>query len=382
MKAPTLHWALSDPEIPGQRLALGAAYWVARGLLLLGAIGLVLCILVEVDDVIAVRGIVEPTSVHTVRAAATGAISKLHFSAGMLVSEGTPLFTIRANRLDSALAELTTALSAAITDKRQRDALHSLEVERAYEEESLAQLAVRRARTTFQLALVLAYPGVPVDLDSAIAAPQRDDEINVALARTDALAAAARARIAKLTTALLAQDTAGENDVATLTRRIRAAKRIEETLVVRAPASGIILTDDFESNDGRLVQEGEPILELANPMQWSIHLLIDQRTIGALRGDETVIIELQTGEGTALTEFGGRIDFVAAEPWQHAPLLQQSGLQLEARTPLYRVAVQLDDSSAVRFGQMARRGYVVSARLVKGKMSLGRVLLRGALGAQ
>ena len=136
--------------------------------------------------------------------------------------------------------------------------------------------------------------------------------------------------------------------IATLEQRL-------SQLTLHAPADGIVLTDGLERLSGKVLQEGETLLEIGGDDGWRAALLVAERDVSRIRVGDPVQVELRAFGRVNSPEIRGQVLTVGAEP---AP-----GAAGENRMFPVMVRLHRDDLEAVGLERL-RRGYTASAKVV------------------
>lgn len=125
-------------------------------------------------------------------------------------------------------------------------------------------------------------------------------------------------------------------------------------LTLHAPAGGIVLADGLERVPGKVLQEGETLLEISEDNDWRAELLVAEHDVSRIRVGDDVQVELNAFDRVNYPEIRGRVLTVGAEP---------SASAAQAGSRMFPVIVRLDPSDLAAVGaERLRRGYTAEAR--------------------
>jgi multidrug resistance efflux pump len=345
-------------DLPGGALVRRAVSWVMLLFALLLGAGLAVAALLEIDVTVTGRGVLEPADVWPVRSREPGTILAVKVATGDTVTGGRPLLELDPFEHRQTLAELEARRRQRLLEHDKAVATQPIEAARQRERVAAAAAAVVQARAG--LRAELADRGLNPNVDSALNryAPESGVALDVAIAAVRAAQAEHRSQLAQLQVLELAdldrQREQAELDL--LTRQIAAAHERLNRLVIAAPATGVVLTQDVHRLVGARVQAGEVLLELGDPSAWEATVLVSADDVHRIRPGDSVRVELEAFRREDRHRIDGVVRFIGPQPALQDGDRPGGG---------YRVAMALDPAQLALLGQeRLRRGYAVEGTIV------------------
>jgi HlyD family secretion protein len=146
-----------------------------------------------------------------------------------------------------------------------------------------------------------------------------------------------------------------QEQLAELDSQISAIGERISHLTLRAPAAGIVLTDALEQLPGKVVKEGETLLEISGEDDWRAALMVAERDVSRIRVGDAAQVELKAFGRVNSPEIRGTVLSVGAEP--------AAGAQAGNRMFPVLVRLNREDLEAVGLDRL-RRGYTAQAKIV------------------
>jgi len=349
---------VSNPNVAGGR-------WVSRAVsltltlfvLLVGAATLS-AMLIRLRVTVDGSGLLQPAKVWSVRGAETGVVRDVLVRMGDTVRAGQPIAHLGTLELASELDQLRARRRALALDMRLVQASIPLESRSADEQRAQADAEIVRARAALRQRLV------EYDLSPDVDEVRRTYRVGTHIAIDEALSALmvaeAAARSARIETARLPlksiEVSRQQEQLAELDFQISTLEQRLARLTLHAPSDGIVLTDGLERLPGKVLQEGETLMEIAEDHDWRAELLVPEREVSRVRVGDPVQVELRAFGRVNAPEIGGVVLTVGAEPSAEASQLAGRAFPVVARlNPADLQAVGLD---------RLRRGYTAEAKIV------------------
>lgn len=354
---------LGDEGQPGAGFVRRAVSATLGTIALLCVAAVVISALVTMDVTVKTTGVLEPVRLWPVRAEASGVVREVLVGSGDTVKAGDPVLRLDGLALETQLAQLRAQLRSAEIDRARSVASTPLEARQQREKVDRGQARLTTARATLLQRMV--EHGVGTNVDSLLAAYRPGQHVTLDLAVGEVRSAEADLRLTGTETDMLALRGYEERKTGTLIDQLRAQigeaeQRVTRT-TVRAPATGVVLTDEVERRlPGALVQEGQTLLEVGDLGDWRVTMLIAERDVNKIRVGDPVRLEVQAFSERDRRQLEAKVTHVAAEP---VTVENASGAAQSAG--VYRVVASLDRGQ-VQQGELERfrRGYSVSANVV------------------
>lgn len=322
--------------------------------------------LVRVDLTVDGSGVLEPLLIWPVRSPVAGVVQAVAVATGDSVEPDETLVRFDPENIEPAIDDLAASVTEARLDYEEAVAARDADQHQLAERIRQGQAALVRTRASLRQRLV--DFGLPDKVDSMLRDYRVGTYTAIDIAIADVQAAGSQLRssvregedtIARLL-ALEGKRAALER----LTWQLRRARTMRGRLLVRAPATGIVLTEGVEQLTGAAVREGDLLLEIADPRTWHATLYVSERDVHKVHLGDLAKIEVQAlaREHDLLQ---GRVTFIAEDPvgWE-APS--------PGRSPrMYRVVATIDGSSLSRMRGDLHRGYSVRGKVIS---SSGRIL--------
>jgi multidrug resistance efflux pump len=302
-------------------------------------------------------GVLQPAQVWSVRSEAAGVVRDVLVRMGDTVRARQVIARLDTAQLSSELDQLRSRRRVLELDLRLARTSVPLEARSVAERSAEADAGVVRANAALRQRLV------EHGFDADVQAVRRTYRVGTNVAVDEALgavmAAEAAARTARIEAERLGlksieqsrqRELMAEVDVQIATLEQRLSR-----LTLYAPAPGIVLTDGLERLSGKVLQEGETLLEIGGDDDWRAALLVPELDVSRIRVGDDVQVELRAFSRVNAPEIRGTVLTVGAEPSPDAP---------QGATRMFPVLVRLDRGDLQAVGlERLRRGYTANARI-------------------
>jgi multidrug resistance efflux pump len=329
-------------------------------------------VFVTVPVTVEAAGSLEPVRVFRLKAQVSGVIDNVVVAEGDTVHIGQPLVFFDSLLAVSALAELDAETEA---QQVEADRLaRTVPIEREQANVALLQANARLLRSRAALRQRLIDFGISAHaLDSVLVAYVRGTHVSIDGAIADVEVAAADvagARIQLARAELLPLETARQNlEVRRLSAQAQVRRAALKRSVLHAPMNGVVLTELPEQLAGTAIREGDTVLELADLADWRAVVLVRERDVNRIRGNDRAYLEIPALAPLYDEPLRARVVRVAAE--LHAP--DGSGSVGGIRG--YRVYLALDRAQLNNLDiSVDRRGYSVQAKIVTRRVLVSRLI--------
>jgi multidrug resistance efflux pump len=339
--------------------------WIARAVsLTLGLFALLLAgataasVMIRMKVTVDGAGVLQPAQVWPVRGEETGVVRHVGVRMGDTVRAGQAIARLDTVQLSSDLDQLRSRRRVMELDLRLARTSVPLEVRSVAEQSAEADAELLRATATLRQRLV--EHGFQPDVEAMRRTYQVGANVAVDGALAAVMTAEAAARSARIEAERLGlksiEQSRHQELMAEIDVQIAALEQRLSQRTLHAPAAGIVLTDGLEHLSGKVLQEGETLLEIGGDDDWRAALLVPERNVSRIRVGDEVQVELTAFGRVNAPELRGRVLTVGAEP---APGAAQPGNRM------FPVTVRLDreDLEAVGVDRL-RRGYTANARIV------------------
>lgn len=349
--------SLREDGTPGGAIVRRAVTLLLAGFGAILLIALVAGALVTTDVAIDASGIVEPVRVWPVRSQETGTVVEVLVTAGDTVREGQPLVRLDTLQLVSSLAQLRTEAAAARLEYQRAAAARAIEQRQI--EERARQAEAARIRAMGALRGRLSDDGLPVNADSVLRHYRVGTRVSIDLAIADVQAAESEIRnnAAEQGTRAVRELELGKQreQIAGLDLQVAALQARLARLVVRAPAAGVVLTEQLDQLRGTLEHEGDLLLAIADPGRWRAALRLSETDVHEVRVGDPVKIEVQAFPRDR-DLLRGTVVSVAEEP--------VSAQGANGAATVYRVVAAIETDSLDAGQRDLRSGYTVRGRII------------------
>jgi multidrug resistance efflux pump len=358
---------LDGSKLPAAGLVRRAVTLTLASLACAAVIGLIGVSFVTMKVTVSGSGQLEPNEVWRVRAAAPGRVVRVLVASGDSVAREQSLVVLEHNEADLTVEQLASRLTSVRLDLEQTKATAPFDRQKAEQDVERAQ--ARRLSVRAAVKEQLTGFGVNQDVDSILA--RHEPGRHVALDRmvsdlrmADLEVRAAETQLQRLDLVPL-QLKKMDVEAAQLAGELNAARARRGLLDVRAPATGVVLSD-AESLIGSLVREGDHVLDVADVSQWRALLDVAERDIHRIHVGDEVSVTIAALSSVSSDPVRGVVSTVAMSP-NSAQLESAGGLNSSpARNAgTYRVVVALQshasDSALV---DALRLGYTAQAKIV------------------
>lgn len=348
----------SDPHIVGGR-------WVSRAVsLTLGIFAVLLAGFAFAANVVKLKvtvdgvGMLQPTEIWSIRSQETGVVRDVLVRMGDTVRAGQAIAYLDTVQLASSLEQLRSRRRALELTLQLAQASVPLEARSAAEKRAQADAELVRAQAALRQRLA------EFDLDPDVAKFRRTyragthvgiDQAMAALMSAEATARTARIDAERVGLGSIDRSRQQEQ-MAEIDFQITTIEERLSHLTLHAPAGGIVLTDGLDRVPGKVLQEGEVLLEISEDNHWRAELLVAERNVSRIRVGDDVQVELKAFGRVNSPEIRGKVLSVGAEPSTGAA---------QAGNRMFPVIVRLDPQDLAAVGsERLRRGYTAEAKIV------------------
>ncbi len=362
--------------VPSYGFAQRAHWIILVGFAALGAAILIASLVIKMDVTITASGVIEPSTVWSVRSLEAGVLVDILARTGEPVTRGMPVAVLDRFASEGRVRELEFRVRELRAELDRAARALPLTLEEHQERLAILEAAVFRSRAVLRERVVQMSASAHVDSVLATYVPGSSSQIDLAYA--DLRAAEAELRAGRAAAVRLRTDSID------LVRRRYELERLEEELArmreqvdrltIVAPADGVILTDQLDRRIGSFVQAGEQVLEIADLDCWRVSLLVSERDVHDVRPGQRATIEIPALKALDGRQLQGRVLEVSPQPTSFSPLVE--GDPALASPGSFRVTVALEPSEIAMLGTDAlRRGYAVRGRVVKRSGQIARLAL-------
>jgi HlyD family secretion protein len=341
-----------------QRHVLGARFAIT--IVVAIATSSLISVRVTVDG----TGTLEPVLVSPVRSADDGRVKQILVKSGDTVRAGQVLMLLDSLDLATSLATLQAQYHEQEVARAQLVAAQPEDVRRQTEQRVHADAHLVRARATL-LQRMVEY-GLGESIDSLLDRYVPGTHVGIDLAISDVRDAQAEQRTAdselrRLADAPLALE-AQDAKLAELRVTIAAARARLGRLAIRAPAAGIVLTDQLDRIVGSAVRSGDQLLEIGDPRTWQASVLISEADVHDVHPGDSVTVDVPALAALKVPRLPGSVLAVASSP---AAIGQSAGAGVPTVPGAYHVIIALDQTQLRDIGiGYFRRGYSVTGKVV------------------
>ena len=355
---------VGDQGVPGVRFVDGAMGASLGILVILFVLAVVASLFVTVSTSVDSEGFLEADSSWTVRAFESGLVEEVLVRVGDTVHENQVVVILDSAQSVAQVIELQEQLEELNYQVERFRANASVSRERSSAINAQARASVQRAEAGLRERM--ADFGVFGSPDSVARAST--SRVHVAFDTRSADLASATAAMA-----LAEADSLSTNlqlmDIEALQSRIRrvksqvslARKRLGRHQI-RAPATGVVLTDGLERLRGAAVTAGAPIMEVARTDAWHIRITIPEREVPGVHVGDRVLVEIPAVSRLLGGRLDGRIRFVGWQPLSD----NQDTFPVGGRgAGGYQALVGFDSLSLARLEPgLVRQGQLVHAKIL------------------
>ncbi|MDB4917056.1 MAG: efflux transporter, family, subunit [Gemmatimonadetes bacterium] len=359
---PTSHLpVLGDPQVPGSRLvrhAVSTTIAVVAFATILTVVGAAFVSMnVSVEGV----GVLEPLSVWPIRSMEGGIVESILVHTGEVVQRGQPIARLDSLAAWGASAEIDAQLLIARLELERLE--QSIPIQLQLADAGILSAEARLARARTALRQKMADFSVVGDPDSIARAASGRVHVGLDAPSADLLVAygdLAASRAQRLTAEGSAVAIVRQRaEIRRTTVQSGTAKARLQRGIVRAPADGIVLTDQPEQLNGSQTIAGQTLLEIGDIHHWRVSLAVAERDIHRIQAGDAADIELPAFTDAA-NRIRGRVESIG---WQPASFVE-GGAAGVARGG-YRVLVVLDSTAMhSTLARGFRRGYAAHAKIV------------------
>jgi HlyD family secretion protein len=302
-------------------------------------------------------GMLQPTEIWSIRSEEPGVVRDVLVRMGDSVRAGQAIAHLDTVQLASSLEQLRSRRRALEHDLRLARMAMPLDARAVQERRAEADAELVRTRALLRQRLVEA--GFNADVEEVrrsyrLGTHIAIDQALAALMTAEAAARNARIELDRLSLKTIEQGRQQEQ-LGELDSQIAAIEQRVSHLTLHAPAAGIVLTDGLERLPGKVLQEGETLLEISGQDDWRAALLVAERDVSRIRVGDAAQVELKAFGQVNAPEIRGNVLSVGAEPAAEA----------QAGNRMFPVLVRLsrEDLEAVGLERL-RRGYTAQAKIV------------------
>jgi multidrug resistance efflux pump len=201
-------------------------------------------------------------------------------------------------------------------------------------------------------------------IDSILGAYEPGTHVNLDIAFADVLAVQSELRSLETQAEVIAINERNAQKLQATLIGLERQLEVSEThlarLVARAPASGVVLTENMEQMLGAAVREGELLMEIGDPTAWQAVFYVGERDIDEIHVGDRVTTELPVVDRDRPL-LAGEVTFVAGQPSTLSP--PQAAPQLSSPA-LYRVTASVTFGQGVQSPITLKRGYTVRGHVI------------------
>ncbi len=326
--------------------------------------------MVTVNAAVDAGGSLEPARVWPVRSLESGVIAKTLVATGDSVRPGQLLVGLDSLTIIAELGELAAQREEATLLRDKMEATAPLEMGRQTEVRAQGEAHIVRARATLLArmteyslganvdSLLLRYVvGTGVDMDLAVA--------DLRVAESETRAGVAVERLAELQPYDVRKQRV---EIERLEGAIAAKHAHLRRLEIRAPAAGVVFTEQIDRLVGESVRAGDLIVELADPTSWHATMFVSEHDIHQIRVGAKATVDIPALKHLNIGLLDGVVESMALEP-PGSDLITVGGAQsinpIAASAGLYRVVVRINSQQLRMIGlEYFRKGYSVTGRII------------------
>jgi multidrug resistance efflux pump len=347
-----------SPDVVGGRLVSRAvSITLVIFVLLFGGAALA-ATLIKLKVTVDGSGVLQPSEIWAVRSEETGVVRDVLVRMGDTVRSGQPIAHLDTLKLASDLDQLRSRRRALELGLQLQQTSVPLEVRTVQEQRSKAEAELVRARAALRQRLV--EHGFDPDIDTVRRTYQVGTNVAIDEGLGNLLVAEGAARTARIEAERLGlksiEQSRQQEQMQEIDFQIATAQQRLARLTLNAPATGIVLTDGLERLPGKVVQEGESLLEIAEEEEgWRAELLVAERDVSRVSVGDEVQVELRAFGRVDSPKLRGTVQTVGAEP----------AVATTSPTRMFPVVVRMhrEDLEAVGLERL-RRGYTAEAKIV------------------
>ncbi|HET7464689.1 MAG TPA: HlyD family efflux transporter periplasmic adaptor subunit [Longimicrobium sp.] len=349
---------VASPDVVGGRWVSRAVSLTLTIFTLLLAAGTVAASLIRLKVTVDGAGVLQPTQVWAVRGEETGVVRDVLVRMGDTVRAGQAIAHLDTLQLASSLEQLRARRRALELEMQLARTSAPLEVRSQAEKRAQADAELVRARAALRQRLV--EYGFNPDIDEVRRTYRVGTHIAIDEGLASLMAAEAAARSARVDTDKLGLQSIDQSrqqqQLAEIDFQVATLQQRLSHLTLHAPAAGIVLTDGLERLPGKVLQEGETLLEVSEDDDWRAALLVAERDVSRIRVGDDVQVELKAFGRVNAPEIRGKVLTVGAEPTPGAT---------DAGNRMFPVMVRLNRQDLAEVGvERLRRGYTAQAKIV------------------
>jgi multidrug resistance efflux pump len=355
--------SLDDNHVPAWRFVNRAVTWSLAVFATVVVVVLVGAALLTMTVTVAANGTLEPSSVWAVRSAEAGILTRVLVQTGDTVTRGQVVARLDSMTAEADVADVEAQLRALRIDLERAVRSAPLDQARAQASADAAEARVVRARTALRRAMAeFAIEGDPDSVAANVAvrvhvgldAPSAE----LLAAQSDLTSAHAEVAAAELASFDIARKRADIHRLEAV-RLSRHERR--ERQAIRAPASGVVLTDRLDQIVGESVTPGQPILEVADLTSWRATFIVAERDVYRVRLGDPVEVEVLAFASLADNRIRGHVVDVG---WQPVGA-RSSDVATPTSASGYPVVVTIDAvGTRAVLTDALRRGFAVHGEII------------------
>jgi multidrug resistance efflux pump len=357
---------INDLALPSYRIARHALRTVVAFVLVLALAGVASAVFFEMDVSFDATGVIEQRRVWPVRPRQAGLVSAIAVGSGDTVHQEQVIAMLDSSEAASAIRSVSDQLRLERQDLRKATEALPLNSRMAVEKVAEAEANLLRSRARLREGLIdLSMTG---EVDSTLKRYVAGTSTRIDLLLADVHTAEAGVRAARI-----ALEAARLDSMDIARRRIELERLLgdslnalarQERLRIRAPAFGIILTDDVQRLVGSQLQAGESFMEVADSQGWRVVMQIAERDVQEVRVGQLASIELPAIRELDGRRLYGRVESVSAQPVGSGPDKSES--------TSYRAIISLNPAQSDSVGPtLLRRGYSVRGKIITRRGRIG-----------
>jgi len=349
---------VSNPDVVGGR-------WVARAVsltltiftLLLAGFTIAAAV-IKLKVTVSGAGVLQPAEIWSVRSEETGVVRDVLVRMGDTVRAHQVIAHLDTLQLASDLEQLRSRRRALELNLQLAQSSVPLEARSAAEKRAQAEAELVRAQAALRQRLV--EFDMDPDVDKFRRSYRMGSHVGIDQSLANLLTAEAAARTARIDAERLGLQSIDrsrqQEQMSEIAFQIATIEQRLSHLTLHAPADGVVLTDGLERLPGKVLQEGETLMEISQDDDWRAELLVPERDVSRVRIGDDVQVELRAFGRANAPEIRGEVLTVGAEP---------AAGEAQAGNRMFPVTVRLDRKDLESVGlERLRRGYTAQAKIV------------------
>jgi multidrug resistance efflux pump len=359
---------LGDEGQPGARFVKRAVSVTLLVILAVFVGGIIISFLVKMDVTVKSAGVLEPVRVWPVRAQSAGSLREVLVQSGDTVKANDVIAELDVLALETQLHQLEAQHRSFAIERSRSAASTPLELRQQQDRRASAQARLSTARAGLLQRMV--EHGFGINVDSLLASYPVGQHVAIDGAVGEVRAAEADIRLNSTETDMLGLASYEQQKASAEMERLDAQMReVRERIgraTIRAPADGVVLTDQLERLRGSYVAEGQTLMEVGEQGEWRVTMLVPERDVNKIKVGDPVRVEVQAFSEKDRKQLDASVSFVASEPVGSGTEAAGSAAPAGPSGPgVFRVVATLAPGQADRAAlDKFRRGYSVSANVI------------------